>query len=125
TKHNYEKVSAAKLFLLSLGYSAHRFGEAILRLVEFGDGLEEISASAGQILLSEDVFQNDTDAELLSLLGQPKPLFRGRQRAPRRVDLFGLRLQPAKCFHDLPNDFVVEFRVGCARPAPRPAASQL
>src|SRR5438128_6561205 len=49
---------------------AHRFGKSILRLVELSNGSQVIIASAGQVLFGENVFQNDSNTELLSLLGQ-------------------------------------------------------
>jgi len=54
----------------------------MLRLVEFGDGFEVISASAGQVLLGLNILQNDFDTELLSLLGQTQPFLGGGQRHP-------------------------------------------
>ena len=39
-------------------------------LVEFGDGEEVVVAGAGQVLLGEDVFEDNPNRELLSLLGK-------------------------------------------------------
>ncbi len=55
---------------LSRRQDADRFGKSILRLVEFGDGFKVIRASAGEVLLCENVLQNDSDTELLPLSGQ-------------------------------------------------------
>lgn len=48
-------------------------------------------------------------------LGQTKPLFRGGQRAPRHVDLFGLRLEARERFHKLSSDLVVEITATAPR----------
>src|SRR5438093_4254022 len=56
-----------------------------------------------------NVLQDHSDSELLSLLCQAQSFFSGGQATPRHADLFGLRLQPGESFHDLSDNFIMDF----------------
>ena len=106
-------------FLLARGQvvsqSANRPLQAILGLVESGDGSEVIQLGARQVRLGWNGFQDNAHGKFLALLCELESCSSCCERRARRLNLVRLRLPGGKPFHGLPGQLILEFAVAqCA-----------